>query len=143
MTNELGSVMTKWYSIGVQLGIEQAKLHEIETNYRTADRCFSEVINFWLKGNTPVAMSWESLVVVLESPFVGEKGLAIRLREKGGMIVRETADGGVQPQETSGAHRGTKRSAEGKSDDNDDQHQKQQGNIAIILVAHVIFSRLK
>ena len=126
MTNELGSVMAKWHSIGVQLGIEQAKLQEIETNYRTADRCFCEVINFWLRGNTPVAVSWESLVVVLESPLLGEKGLAMRLREKGGMIVRETAgtaDGGVQPQETSGAHRGTKRSAEEKSDHNGDQQQ--------------------
>ena len=86
MTNELGSVMAKWFSIGVQLGIDPAKLQEIETNYRTADRCFSEVINFWLKGNTPVAVSWISLVGVLKSPFVNEKGLARRLEEKVGMI---------------------------------------------------------
>ena len=86
MTNELGSVMAKWFSIGVQLGIDPAKLQEIEINYRTADRCFSEVISFWLKGNTPVPVSWLSLVDVLQSPFVSEKGLAGRLSEKGGMV---------------------------------------------------------
>ena len=86
MTNELGSVMAKWFPIGVQLGINQAKLQEIETNYRTADRCLSEVINFWLKGNTPVAVSWKSLVEVLESHFVNEKGLARELRERGGVV---------------------------------------------------------
>ena len=86
VTNELGSVMAKWFSIGVQLGIDPAKLQEIETNHRTADRCFSEVISFWLKGNTVVALGWKSLVETLESPFVNEKGLAGRLKEKGGMV---------------------------------------------------------
>ena len=86
MTNELGSVMAKWFPIGVQLGINEAKLHEIETNYRLTDRCFSEVISFWLRKNTQVAVTWKSLVEVLESPFVNEKGLARRLREKGGLL---------------------------------------------------------
>ena len=86
MTNELGSVMAKWYPIGVQLGISGAKLHEIETDYPTANRCFSEVINFWIEGNTQVAVTWKLLVEVLESPFVNEKGLAKRLREKGRLL---------------------------------------------------------
>ena len=132
ITNELGSVMAKWFPIGVQLGIGDGKLQEIETNYRTADRCFSEVISFWLKGNTPVAMSWKSLVEVLESPFVNEKGLARRLRDKGGMVepvevpVATAAEHGmdeVQPQEINGGHRGKKRSAEEKLDDDGDKHQ--------------------
>ena len=126
MTNELGSVMAKWFPIGVQLGIDQAKLQEIEINYRTADRCFSEVINFWLKGNTPVAVCWKSLVEVLESPFVNEKGLARGLREKGGMsetveVPAGAAKSGVQAQDINGG-RGKKRSAEEKSDDNSEQH---------------------
>ena len=86
MTNELGSVMAKWFPIGVQLGISGAKLREIETNYLTANRCFSEVINFWIEGNTQVAVTWKLLVEVLESSFVDEKGLARRLRQKGGML---------------------------------------------------------
>ena len=133
ITSELGSVMAKWYPIGVQLGIDQAKLKEIEMNYRTADRCFSEVISFWLNGNTPVPVSWTSLVEILEQPFVGEKGLAMRLRERGGMIVSETAGvsgstaSGVQPWEINGGQRGKKRSAEEKLDDSGDQQPERQG----------------
>jgi hypothetical protein len=125
--------MAKWYPIGVQLGVNQAKLKEIEVNYRAADRCFVEVISFWLGGNTPVAVSWESLVEVLEQPFVGEKGLARRLREKGGMIISETAgipgatESGVQPEEINGGQRGKKRSAEEKLDDSGDQQPERQG----------------
>ena len=85
VTNELGSVMDKWFQIGVQLGLSETKLHQIESDHRTADRCFSEVIIFWLKGNTQVAVTWKSLVEVLESSFVNERGLAKRLREKYGV----------------------------------------------------------
>jgi hypothetical protein len=134
--------MAKWYPIGVQLGVDQAKLKEIEVNYRAADRCFVEVISFWLGGNTPVAVSWESLVEVLELPFVGENGLARRLREKGGMIVRETVsipgatDSGIQPQEINGGQRGKKRSAdsEEKLDDSGDHHHEHQGTCMHVLV---------
>ena len=81
VTNELGSMMNKWFQMGVQLGLSETKLHQIESDHRTADRCFSEVIIFWLKGNTKVAVTWKSLVQVLESSFVNEQGLAKRLRE--------------------------------------------------------------
>jgi hypothetical protein len=130
VTNELVSVMAKYYRIGVQLRVDQAKIEEIENNYPTTDRRFSEVIKIWLRGNTPVTMSWESLVEVLESPFVGEEGLARRLREKGGMIVRETVgipgatESGGQ---SNGGQRGKKRSAEEKFDDSGDHHHECQG----------------
>jgi hypothetical protein len=129
VTNELVSVMAKYYHIGVQLRVDQAKIGEIEINHPTADRRFSEVIKIWLGGNTPVAVSWESLVEVLESPFVGEKGLAMKLREKGGMIVSEAVgipgatESGVQLQEINGDQRGKKRSTEEKLDDSNDEHQ--------------------
>jgi hypothetical protein len=125
--------MAKWYPIGVQLGVNQAKLKEIEVNYRAADRCFVEVISFWLGGNTPVAVSWESLVEVLEQSFVGEKGLAMRLRKNGGMIVSEAVsvpeatESEGQPQEINGDQRGKKRPAEEKLDDGGDQHPECQG----------------
>ena len=130
VTNELVSVMAKWYHIGVQLGVNPAKLEEIETNYQKADRRFSEVIKFWLRRNirSRVAVSWESLVEVLESPFVDEEGLAMRLREKGGMIVSETAgvpgaaESEVQPQEINEEQRGN---AEETLDDNSDQQPEQ------------------
>ena len=142
VTNELVSVMAKWYCIGVQLGVDPAKLEEIENNYQTADRRFSEVIKFWLRGNTRVAVSWESLVEVLERSSVGEKGLAKTLRQKGGMVVSETvgiapgaAESGVQPREISGGQRGRKkRSVEQKLDDSGDQHHEHQGAYASNII---------
>ena len=86
MTNELSSVIDKWFRIGVQLGLDETKLNQIEANHRTVDRYFSEVISFWLNGNTQVTMTWKSLIEVLESPFVNEKGLARKLREKDGLV---------------------------------------------------------
>ena len=85
ITNEFGSVIDKWFQIGVQLGVSEAKLHQIEANYRTVERCFSEMISFCLNGNTRVAVSWKSLIDALESQFVNEKGLANQLREKIGL----------------------------------------------------------
>ena len=126
VTNELVSVTAKWHCIGVQLGVDPAKLEEIENNYQTADRRFSEVIKFWLRGNTSAAVSWESLVEVLEQPSVGEKGLAMRLREKGGMVVSKTV--GVVGQS------GKKRSAEQKLDDSGDQHHERQGAYASNII---------
>ena len=87
MTNEIGSVVDKWFEIGLQLGISAAKLHQIEADYRTAGRCFSEVIHFWIEGNTNVAVTLKSLIHVLESSIVDKQGLAKRLREKYGMEI--------------------------------------------------------
>ena len=82
-------MIDKWFRIGVQLGLSEAKLRQIEADHRTVDRCFSEVISFWLNRNTEVAVSWKSLVEILESPFVDEKGLAKKLREKGGLELHD------------------------------------------------------
>ena len=89
IVNELSTLIDKWYEIGVQLGVSESKLRQIEADHTTVGRRFSEVISFWLKGNTQVAMNWESLVIVLESSFVDEKGLAKKLREKGEMEIHD------------------------------------------------------
>ena len=127
--NELGSVMVKWFSIGVQLGISHSKLQEIGANYQTVDRCCCEVISFWLNGNATVARSWESLAEVLESSMVGEKGLAKKLREKGGLVepveMSAAAEHGVervQTQEINGGGRRMKRSAGEILDDDGDEN---------------------
>ena len=78
-------MIDKWFQIGIQLGLSESKLCQIESNYHDVERCFLEVISFWLNGNTQVAVSWNSLIDVLESPFVNEKGLADKLREKSGL----------------------------------------------------------
>ena len=53
-------------------------------------RRFSEVISSWKRGNTPVPVTWESLVKALESSSVDEGGLAKKLRKKCGMEVTES-----------------------------------------------------
>ena len=82
-------MIDKWYEIGVQLGVSESKLRQIEADHTTVGRRFSEVISFWLSGNTQVATNWESLIIVLESSFVDEKGLAKKLREKGEMEIHD------------------------------------------------------
>lgn len=86
VNHELAYVRGKWYDIGVQLDLSVAKLHEIEIDYHFMHRRFAEVINFWLKGNTLIPVTWESLIDALESPPVNERGLAKKLREKMGLI---------------------------------------------------------
>ena len=78
-------MIDKWFRIGVQLGVNEPKLRQIESDCHTLDRRFSETISFWLNGNTQVPVSWISLVQVLESRFVSENGLANQLREKAGL----------------------------------------------------------
>ena len=90
-------MIDKWYQIGVQLGVSEANLRQIEANYHTVDRCFSEMISFWLSGNTQVAVTWMSLIEGLESPLVNKVGLANKLREKAGL---EPRDGKLAPSST-------------------------------------------
>ena len=67
------------------MDLSDTKLHEIEADYHFTNRRFSEVINFWLKGNTLIPVTWESLIDTLESPPINERGLAKELREKLGL----------------------------------------------------------
>ena len=89
ITNELGSVIDKWFQIGVQLGVSESKLRQIRADNHTVHMYFTEMISFWLNGNTQVAVSWESIINVLESHFVDEKSLANQLREKAGLKQQE------------------------------------------------------
>jgi hypothetical protein len=136
-------VIDKWFRIGVQLGLSESKLRQIRADYDTVDMRFSEVIGFWLNGNASVAVCWKSLVEVLESPFVGEKGLAKGLREKGGMIISKTGatESGVQPQEINGGQRGKKRSVQEKLDDGGDQQPECQGTCTSNNIMFVCYSR--
>lgn len=80
LNNELATVVSKYFHIGIQLGIPEHQLKEFESNYPEARRCFSELISYWLKNSERV--SWDSLTTALESPSVNEKKLASELREK-------------------------------------------------------------
>lgn len=81
LVNELIPVQDKSYAIGLQFGIESHRLKAIEQE-SSGLKLFSEVIERWLRGNTEVPVSWESVVKALKSPSVGEKGLADQLHKK-------------------------------------------------------------
>lgn len=71
----LGAIETKWFKIGIQLGISHEKLLQ----FHGSPDPLSAVINEWLKGNvmeSDVPISWESIAKALKSKYVGEPRLA-------------------------------------------------------------------
>ena len=76
---ELAIVKYKWREIGLKLHIPYHKLKEFQEE---KDR-FVEVINYWLNGNVEdVPVTWRSIVTVLESSSVDERGLAKTIMDK-------------------------------------------------------------
>ena len=71
----------KWKDICIQLGISNSKLHEFKMSL-SHDDPLTEGIDYWLKSNTDVPITWESVVAALESYSVDERGLAEALKKK-------------------------------------------------------------
>lgn len=67
LTNELKTVKVKYSEIGIQLGLKLEKIREIELDHSTTDRRFTEVLNFWLEGNTAMVVSWKTIVDALKN----------------------------------------------------------------------------
>lgn len=88
--NDLERVKHKWNSIGVQLKIPYYKLREFESQRDS----LTEVVNYWMCGNVEdVPVNWESLVAVLKTPQVGERGLAKEIQEKYSEYEESTNEG--------------------------------------------------
>ena len=69
----------KWRDIGLKLHVAYHKLKEFE---KEGDP-FAAVMNYWLKGNVKdVPVTWRSIVTVLESSSVDERGLAKTMMKK-------------------------------------------------------------
>ena len=66
INEELASVFSKYYHIGLQLKIDESKLDEFELTHQRMDRRFSAVISYWRKGNA-AAVTWESLLAALST----------------------------------------------------------------------------
>ena len=77
--NELAKVSHEARKIGIQLGIPNHKIRQFEKDNNNS---FSDIMDYWLKGNTEVPTTWKSIVNALASPYVGEIGLARLLRKK-------------------------------------------------------------
>lgn len=71
--------MTRWYSLGIQLGLAPGTLNNIEGNHpRDADRCKIDVLDWWLRNEQDA--TWEKLAHALEA-MRGHDVLVQKLRE--------------------------------------------------------------
>lgn len=76
VTDELSTVASKSHAIGVQLGVPYDKLQAFKSRNETGEMFLAAIVNYWLKGNSKVPISWNSIVDALKSDFIGEVGLA-------------------------------------------------------------------
>ena len=88
-SNSLGKVLnllwnarTKWFNLGLGLGIDQETLKMLKRNYPNEDDCFREMLSEWLKTIDP---TWEELIAALTQPSVGCEHVAAKVRKEQGI----------------------------------------------------------
>ena len=79
---ETFAARSKWYYIGLKLGVEASELDAIKKdNPEAVKDCYLEALKCWPKGVVPKP-TWAALAEALTSDMVDEGGLAEKLREK-------------------------------------------------------------
>ena len=83
--NDLGVVIeavwearSKWYNIGLKLGISPGTLDAIKGANQNPDECFTDMIKDWLNNGKP-RPTWAAMTEALESRMVGYGDLAKKL----------------------------------------------------------------
>ena len=72
-------VLSKWYHIGLQIGLQPATLHGIEIKHPTdIQRRLNEVFNEWIS-RSEQNPTWTTLIEVLRLDSIGERQLASEL----------------------------------------------------------------
>ena len=80
--SKIWEARTKWYHLGLLLGVPVDTLDVIQYNHPTnCDQCFTDMINVWLRASD-LQRTWEALAKALESPQVGQSNLAKQIRSK-------------------------------------------------------------
>lgn len=75
-------VASKWYSLGIELGLTTDFLDAVEQNYpRDSLRCCTKVFQQWLLQPEP-DRSWDKLIQALNSSSIAQSNLAQELSEK-------------------------------------------------------------
>jgi hypothetical protein len=76
-------VSSKWYELGLQLGVKEGDLRIIEHNcsHRGALTCLREMLSVWLKMIDPPP-SWERLLSSADHSTVGYPTLAGEIKQK-------------------------------------------------------------
>ena len=70
------TLSTKWFYLGLALGLSHGTLRDIEYNHKDTQRCLTEVINAWLQKKDESRPSWQQLAVALCSRSVDRLDVA-------------------------------------------------------------------
>ena len=87
---ELFEVQTKWYDIGLDLGLPVSTLETIKQECQDIPECLRKMIQEWLKMIDPQP-SWRKLIDVLQNKVINEGALAVAIAEKYGIIPRASS----------------------------------------------------
>ena len=79
LQDELYEIRSKWYDIGVQIGIEIGTLQTIRNDSSDSGEALRELLTYWLKNGTP---TWEALFKALRSRPVEARTVANRLQRE-------------------------------------------------------------
>ena len=82
LLNELHSVRTNWYNIGLELDIPYTELNCFRKMYSDPSDSLREVLIYWLQTNIDPPPTWDAVVTALRSPLVNEKNMATQLESK-------------------------------------------------------------
>ena len=77
--DSLWNARTKWFNLGLKLGIDEETLKMLKQNYPNEDDCFREMLSQWLKTVNP---TWEELLAALTQPSVGCGHVAAKVRQE-------------------------------------------------------------
>ena len=83
---ELAPVASKWFLIGIQVGMNVAELQKLRQQYADPAELLREVLTFWLEGNTHIVPLLENAVKVLRTPSIDEEEFSDHLRVKYGLL---------------------------------------------------------
>ena len=76
---------SEWFNLGVQLGVKDATLRDIETNHKgDVQRCKTEMLRVWLQSGP--TNPWKRLATILEN--MGRKVLAQSILEQYNTVMK-------------------------------------------------------
>ena len=83
LMNEVAAIIPgKWRDVGLQLGVDKGVLDGIaHSSPENNNLCYTDVFTRWMNLTTH-QYTWLKVVQVLESPAVGEKRLADKIKNK-------------------------------------------------------------
>ena len=80
LVNELQSLRTSWYSIGLELGIPRTSLDWFKQQYPYPSRLLAAMLEQWLVVSP--GPTWEVIIAALRSPSINERKVAAQLEAK-------------------------------------------------------------